>query len=124
MWDVWFLGQIEYSTIEHPWIINEMLKELKLPTHCPPNPTTDQVVVSGGGCFAQSLSPLASFFKRVLRGPSIQGLGLLGSSLEQTPSHHVAQRHLVWLSNRGLLFRMVIASVMDSGQSKPEVLIF
>ena len=24
MWDVWFLGQIKYSTIEHPWIINEM----------------------------------------------------------------------------------------------------
>ena len=24
MWDVWFLGQIEYSTIEHPWIINEI----------------------------------------------------------------------------------------------------
>ena len=25
LWDVWFLGQIEYYTIEHPWIINEML---------------------------------------------------------------------------------------------------
>ena len=24
MWDVWFLGQIVYSKIEHPWIINKM----------------------------------------------------------------------------------------------------
>ena len=24
LWDVWFLGQINYRTIEHPWIINEI----------------------------------------------------------------------------------------------------
>ena len=24
MWDVWFLCQIHYRTIEHPWIINEI----------------------------------------------------------------------------------------------------
>ena len=24
LWDVWFLGQIVYSKIEHPWIINKM----------------------------------------------------------------------------------------------------
>ena len=23
MWDVWFLRQIDYCTIEHPWIINK-----------------------------------------------------------------------------------------------------
>ena len=28
MWDVWFLGQIEYSTVEHLWIINEILKKI------------------------------------------------------------------------------------------------
>ena len=25
MWDVWFLGQIVYSKIEHPWIINKII---------------------------------------------------------------------------------------------------
>ena len=25
MLDVWFLGQINYCTIEHPWIINEIV---------------------------------------------------------------------------------------------------
>ena len=25
--DVWFLGQIDYRTIEHPWIINEIITE-------------------------------------------------------------------------------------------------
>ena len=24
LWDVWFLRQIDYRTIEHPWIINEI----------------------------------------------------------------------------------------------------
>ena len=28
MWDVWFLGQIEYSTVERLWIINEILKKI------------------------------------------------------------------------------------------------
>ena len=32
MWDVWFLGQIEYSTIEHPWIINEILLSFSVAT--------------------------------------------------------------------------------------------
>ena len=27
MLDVWFLGQIDYRTIEHPWIINEIITE-------------------------------------------------------------------------------------------------
>ena len=27
MLNVWFLGQIDYRTIEHPWIINEILLE-------------------------------------------------------------------------------------------------
>ena len=27
MLDVWFLGQIDYPTIEHPWIINEIITE-------------------------------------------------------------------------------------------------
>ena len=30
--DVWFLGQIEYSTIEHPWIINEILLSFSVAT--------------------------------------------------------------------------------------------
>ena len=27
MLDVWFLGQIDYRTIEHPWIINEITNQ-------------------------------------------------------------------------------------------------